>query len=124
MREKRYDEAFALIKKGADVNEPGAFNLAPVHFAAMQLHLKLLRELIARGANVNAKNNQGHTPLLMLINNGYWFVHKEKMLPIVEELLKSGADTSLKTNLNISLPEHAKKQSRQLSRLFAKYGRR
>ena len=122
LQQKNYELAFDLIKRGADVNKPGSFNLAPIHFASMQLHTGLMKELIKKGANVNAKNSQGLTPLVMLINNGYWFIHKEKMLPVVELLLQSGAQTSYKTNLNIPLKEHAKKQSRKLGKLFDRYG--
>ncbi len=124
LREKRYAVADVLLAKGADVNKTGAFDLAPIHFATLQFNLDLMKRLIAKKADVNVKNSQGMTPLLMIINNGYWFIHKEKVLPLAELLLKAGADTTLKTNLNISMTKHAAKQHRKLGQMFRRYGGR
>jgi len=121
LREKRYAVARILIDRGADVTKPGAYKLTPLHFATYQLNLPLMKEFIAGKADVNAKNSQGLTPLLLIVSNYSWFTYKEKMLPAVELLLKNGAKTDLKTNQNVSLLDLARQQSKKLVALINKY---
>lgn len=64
----RTESARALVEFGADVKEravgslrvPGA---TPLHLAAGRANLELVRLLLEHGAEVNAKDNDGRTPL-------------------------------------------------------------
>lgn len=86
-----------LITRGADVNvgagvrppsppapKPGPVVIihTPLHYAARLGYLKVVELLIAKGANVNARNLDGNTPLYEAVECG----HKE----IVELLRKHG----------------------------------
>jgi ankyrin repeat protein len=45
------------------VNEPDEYGFTPLHGLAEEEHLDIARYLIERGANVNASNDEGITPL-------------------------------------------------------------
>jgi ankyrin repeat protein len=51
-----------LIDHGAVVNAPG-MKYTPLHAAAYSRAHKILKLLIKKGAKINAKDNEGHTPL-------------------------------------------------------------
>ena len=52
------------LATGADVNvKGGLFNGTPLHHAAYEDHKEVAELLIAAGADVSAKNNEGRTPL-------------------------------------------------------------
>ena len=74
------------LDAGADVNSKGGYeNGTALHFAAGKGHKEIVELLIAKGVDVNAKNNRGGTPL-HLANN------KE----IAELLIANGADVNAK----------------------------
>ena len=52
----------ALIEAGADVNRTPSDRRSPLHLAAGKGMLDAARGMIARGANINAKDDQGRTP--------------------------------------------------------------
>ena len=57
-----------------------------MNVASSNGHLDIARELLARGANVNAVNNGGYTPLILASYCG--------RVKIVRALLAAGADKS------------------------------
>jgi len=59
------DMALWLIDHGADVHAVArnAFKIQPIHAAAASGSLKMLRALLAAGADVNARQQEGFTPL-------------------------------------------------------------
>jgi uncharacterized protein len=57
---KRVEEALA---RNPDVNIRGAGGYTAMHAAAENGHLEVLRLLIARGGAVNARTDDGRTPL-------------------------------------------------------------
>ena len=59
--------------------------------------LNIFKDLISKGADINAKNNNGNTPLHIASYNGY--------LPIVEYLVNNRADINTK-NKNDRTPLH------------------
>jgi hypothetical protein len=56
----------------------------PLHCAAQGGHLEICAELLARGADVNARNDEGATPLLLAVQGGF--------TDTVRLLLSRGAD--------------------------------
>ena len=81
----------SLISAGAGVNAGTMEDITPLfHAAAYSRHSSTVRELIRAGAEVNAygkeEGREGWTPLL------YALASSCRSLPVVREILKSGAD--------------------------------
>lgn len=85
MRHQNVKVAEALLDRGADVNEADRDGYTPLLWAANRQATKLVKLLIARGADVNAKTtekyNSGRTALLFAGN-----------VATIRVLLDSGAD--------------------------------
>ena len=67
-----------------------AFNVTPLHSATAIQHLELVRLLISKGANVNARQVNGITPLHTAAHYG-----NQELINI---LIRAGADPKIKTN--------------------------
>jgi len=78
----------AFIQEGIDVNTK-VHGCTPLHCAARYGHKEVAQLLIAKGANVNAKDTRGRTPIDLAMNQG----RKE----IAKLLLSKSADVSLHT---------------------------
>lgn len=50
------------MKAGANINAKGLEDDTPLHDAAIVGNLKLVKLLVEKGADVNAKNRKGKTP--------------------------------------------------------------
>lgn len=61
--------AETLLKNKADVNLAFKNGNAPLHFAVASGNLNLVKLLVEKGANKNAKNNKGQTPFDIAIDN-------------------------------------------------------
>ncbi|MDR2372349.1 MAG: ankyrin repeat domain-containing protein, partial [Puniceicoccales bacterium] len=60
-----------FLNNGADVNRGNAFGVTPLHVAMYSDNLnrfEIAELLLKKGANPNAKNNDGHTPLMILVD--------------------------------------------------------
>jgi ankyrin repeat protein len=72
-----------LLDAGADVNQ-SAHVYTPLHFAANNGNMTIVRELLRRGANVHISTDQeASTPIAFAAGNGH--------LDIVKELVSAGA---------------------------------
>jgi len=81
------DELRKLIAKGQDVNAREDGNWTPLHFAANKNKVDTVRILLDAGAEVDAVNNKGETPLLLSVS------HNDPEAPAVIKLLREhGAD--------------------------------
>jgi len=58
-----YRKARALVLGGAEVNRPGTGRDTPLHSAAFWGHEDIVRLLLDHGADVNARDERGYTPL-------------------------------------------------------------
>ncbi|MEF8728356.1 MAG: ankyrin repeat domain-containing protein [Accumulibacter sp.] len=78
-----------LLERGAPLDRSGN-QWSALHYAAFNGHGKVARDLIARGANVNARAPNGATPLMMAAREGH--------LEQARELLEAGASPSLQSD--------------------------
>lgn len=89
-----------LVSQGADVNacvsDPQAFaiNETPLHVAARTCNIPAMQKLIIAGANVNAQNIYGLTPLHDVLNS---HLDEQTMLDAMDCLLMYDADINITT---------------------------
>ncbi|HEY1384155.1 MAG TPA: ankyrin repeat domain-containing protein [Dongiaceae bacterium] len=92
---KQQDIIAALIDAGADVNTTSAASdggqpAPPIFFAIRSRDLAIVQQLIAAGANVNAADQQGSTPL----HRAVLVEPAEYAVDLVTTLLRAGADAN------------------------------
>ena len=90
-----------LIQKGADVNKPG---WAPLHYAATNGHLEVMKLLLDEHAYIDAASPNNTTPLMMAARYG--------TPSAVKLLLEAGADPLLKNDLGLTAIDFAVQASR------------
>jgi len=103
-REGFEETAFALIDRGADVNQVSASDhTSPLLMAAINGHFDLAMKLVARGADVTRASDAGATPLYGVLNMQWapkarhpqpakYMQQKIGYLDLAEAILKAGAD--------------------------------
>ena len=92
-----------LVRLGADVNNTARpFKCTPLHEAATGGNVEVAEFLIKQGANVNAKNTEGTTPLNNKVGSG-----GDRMVEMVELLVKHGADVNSVGNNGYSVLDQA-----------------
>ena len=79
-----------LCKHKADVGAAAMDDTAAIHFASQKGHLEVVRELLASGASVKAKNRKGFTALHFAAQNSH--------LDLVKYLVRRGVGITTKTN--------------------------
>lgn len=79
-----------LLELGADVSTATASTGTPLHVAASRKHAEKARQLIARGAEVDARNREGLTPLELALR-GCTNAELERTPALVKVLLDAGA---------------------------------
>ena len=85
------EEADELIKNGANVNEQHHHDqCTPIFYVK---NLKIIELFIKHGANVNAKDKNGFTPLFHI---------RDKYVDVAKLLIKHGADVNARDNYKFS----------------------
>ena len=90
-----------MVKKGADVNKPG---WTPLHYAASNGHLPVIRLLLENHAYIDAESPNGSTPLMMASMYG--------SPAAVKLLLDEGADPLLKNQQGMTALQFAERANR------------
>jgi ankyrin repeat protein len=93
---KQADIIAALVAKGADLDAPseagdGGNPAPPIFMAIKSGDLSIVQQLVAAGANVNALDQQGSTPL----HRAVLARPAELAVPLVTTLLRAGADPNV-----------------------------
>ena len=78
-----------LLERGAPLDRQGK-HWGALHYAVFNGHQKLVNDLIARGANINARSPNGATPLMMAAREGHE--------GLARTLLESGANPELQSD--------------------------
>lgn len=94
--------AKSLIARDADVNKTG---WAPLHYAATNGHLDIMRLLLDNHAYIDAESPNKTTPLMMAASYG--------SAEAVKLLLESGADPALRNMQGLSAIDFAQKANRK-----------
>jgi ankyrin repeat protein len=82
-----------LIERGANIEEKDEINNTPLHIACWEGNITMAIELINIGANINARNIGGLTPLHYASNEDY-------KINIVQRLIEEGVNINEKNNDN------------------------
>ena len=90
-----------LVARDADVNKPG---WAPLHYAATNGHVAVMRLLLQHHAYIDASSPNGSTPLMMAAQYG--------TPEATKLLLEEGADPLLKNELGLSAIDFAFRANR------------
>jgi len=90
-----------LIKKGADVNKT---DWAPLHYAASNGHVEVIKLLLENHAYIDAESPNGSTPLMMASMYGN--------PQSVKLLLEEGADPLLKNQIGLTALQFAQRGNR------------
>ena len=91
-----------LLKKGAKVNQPGALGQTPLHFACQGDVAEIFDMLMkTKGIDVNAKDDEGDTPLIVAARNG--------KVNYIKQLVAKGAKIDQQNNSNSTALHEAAK---------------
>lgn len=92
-REKRLCE---LVEAGEDVNVTDQNGWSPLHFAAQEGDVKVVKRLIELGADISATEFNGNTPLWVATMNSHYGTE------VIGVLLSFGADPGKKNSHGVS----------------------
>ncbi|WP_304304293.1 ankyrin repeat domain-containing protein [Pseudacidovorax intermedius] len=90
-----------LLARDAAVNKPG---WAPLHYAATNGHISIMKQLLEQHAFIDAQSPNGTTPLMMAAMYG--------SAEAVKLLLDEGADIAMKNQLGMTALDFAKRGNR------------
>jgi uncharacterized protein len=90
-----------LIARDADINKPG---WAPLHYAATNGHVAIMKQLLDNHAFIDAQSPNGSTPLMMAAMYG--------STAAVQLLLDEGADTQMKNDQGMTATDFAQRAGR------------
>ena len=95
--EGRTDELAAALESGADPSVADRGGWTALHFAAQSLGPETVRLLVNAGADLEARNSFGATPLLIAFTNT-----RDDDHGVIAILLEAGADLDAENNSGIS----------------------
>ncbi|GEM_PF-6838281 len=97
-----------IDENNCNVNLADDDGVTPLHEAAQGGLYEIVKLLIDYGANINAQNKSGWTPLIeaSFVNSIYWV--GEGMLDTVKVLMENGADKSIKCKDGKTARDYAK----------------
>ena len=105
-RKVRKEIAMLLLDYGANVNLLNNHDSSPLHMATKAGFIELVKTLITKGSDVNAKNKKGETAIHIALD-----YNKPEYKKIIKTILKEGknVDLNIKDDLGMSPIEKAVK---------------
>ncbi|MFZ8839750.1 MAG: ankyrin repeat domain-containing protein [Pyrobaculum sp.] len=97
-----------LLRYGADISAKDGKGNTVIHYAAKSINKEIV-ELVLRGADVNAKNVYGETPLKILIREcAKWDVERKRCYEVAKLLVAHGANPNIRDSRGTSPLDSAK----------------
>ena len=97
------DEVKAFVKNGADVNLIDENENRPIINAAQMQHFEVVKFLLSKGANVDAKNSYGETALTATCEEPVFEENGTAYYKIAKLLIQSGANVNTKDGDGVPL---------------------
>ena len=88
-------KAFTMYNTDVNLHVSDEFDKTPLHVAAENGHNEVVKHLVKKGADVNAKDEDNWTPIHYAVMNG----HNE----VVQLLIEKEADVNAKDNNTVFL---------------------
>jgi ankyrin repeat protein len=98
LRDDRIKIAEMLIAAGGRVDLGGGPMGSALHLAVFKQEAVLVRDLLALGADANCKDNEGNTPLHIIL--GIFNKNRRKSIIIANQLIAAGCDVNAYNNDN------------------------
>ena len=118
------EKVLRLLKLGADIEVRSSKGKTALHCAAKAGFLKVINVLIENGANIDAVDNKGETPLYEAIRST--IKNREKQRAALEALLTQGANLNVKNRMGLTPLQVAQQMrmtdSEEIVALLKKYG--
>jgi ankyrin repeat protein len=116
-----FDIAQLLMERGADVKAQDKSHVTPLHLASYQLKPKLVLLFLDHGANTNAEDDQGRTPLYRVVQDMN-YSYKDRFTA-AQLLIEHGADVNIQDKSRVS-PLHLASQflKTELVQFFLDHG--
>jgi ankyrin repeat protein len=90
-----------LLKANANPNIGAKYiNMTPLHIASAKGNVNATKLLLESGANPSEQDVTGNTPLHYFVKKPDYIRNQNQDIAVVNALLKSGADVSIKNKLN------------------------
>ncbi len=104
------EKVIRLLKLGADINVQSSKGKTALHCAAKAGFIKVVNLLIEKGANIDATDNKGETPLFEALRST--IKDREKLHETLDTLLIKGANPNFKNNRGLTPLQVAKQKRR------------
>ena len=90
-----------LLTEGVDVNELDYNNIPALFYACQNGYYEMAKSLIQKGADLEAKDRFGKTPLSMAV---FWYKVNDDVSDgkLIKLLIEAGADIDAKNNAGVS----------------------
>jgi ankyrin repeat protein len=89
-KDKNTQDLFEMLKLDEDLIDTNPYNY---NYETQDIDLNKVRELLTKGVNINAKDGEGNTLLITVLNN--YLIDPEVLGEILNLLLKAGADVNI-----------------------------